>query len=157
MTNSSSFQVHKEICNALCKNKDPSQGLSRWPSGKESAYQYRRHGFSPWVRKIPWSRKWPPAPVFLPGKSHGQRSLAGYSHRVAKSRIWLHARTQGRRITEGADSVQSGWTAVRSGHTSWLLFVLCIFPAPPVSASSNTYSHHSPNYKPAPVSNCSNL
>ena len=74
MTNSSSFQVHKEICNALCKNKDPSQGLSRWPSGKECAYQYRRYGFSPWVRKIPWSRKWQPAPVFLPGRFHGQRT-----------------------------------------------------------------------------------
>ena len=29
--------------------------------------------------KIPWSRKWQPTPVFLPGKSHGQRSLEGYS------------------------------------------------------------------------------
>ena len=35
--------------------------------------------FDPWVGKIPWRRKWPPTPVFLPGKSHGQRSLAGYS------------------------------------------------------------------------------
>ena len=33
----------------------------------------------PWVGKIPWRRKWQPTPVFLPGKSHGQRSLAGYS------------------------------------------------------------------------------
>ena len=32
-----------------------------------------------WVRKSPWRRKWQPAPVFLPGKSHGQRSLVGYS------------------------------------------------------------------------------
>ena len=31
------------------------------------------------VRKIPWRRKWQPTPAFLPGKSHGQRSLAGYS------------------------------------------------------------------------------
>ena len=31
------------------------------------------------VRKIPWRRKWQPTPIFLPGKSHGQRSLAGYS------------------------------------------------------------------------------
>ena len=30
------------------------------------------------VRKIPWRRKWQPTPVFLPGKSHGQKSLAGY-------------------------------------------------------------------------------
>ena len=36
-------------------------------------------GFDPWVGKIPWRRKWQPTPGFLPGKSHGQRSLAGYS------------------------------------------------------------------------------
>ena len=40
---------------------------------------HKRHRFNPWVVKIPWSRKWLPTPVFLPGKSHGQRSLAGYS------------------------------------------------------------------------------
>ena len=37
------------------------------------------HGFNLWVGKIPWRRKWQPTPVFLPGKSHGQRSLACYS------------------------------------------------------------------------------
>ena len=36
-------------------------------------------GFDPWVREILWRRKWQPSPVFLSGKSHGQRSLAGYS------------------------------------------------------------------------------
>ena len=36
-------------------------------------------GFNPWVGKISWRRKWQPAPVFLPGKSHGWRSLVGYS------------------------------------------------------------------------------
>ena len=49
--------------------------------GKESSCQYRRlkrHGFDPWVGKIPWSRKWQPTPVLLPGKFHGQRSLEGY-------------------------------------------------------------------------------
>ena len=44
---------------------------------KESACQCRRRGFDSSVRKIPWRRK--PSPVFLPGKSHGQRSLVGYS------------------------------------------------------------------------------
>ena len=39
----------------------------------------KRHRFNPWVRKILWSRKWQPTPVFLPGKFHGQRSLAGYN------------------------------------------------------------------------------
>ena len=38
-----------------------------------------RLGFDPWVRKIPWSRKWQPTPVFLPGKSHGPESMAGYN------------------------------------------------------------------------------
>ena len=42
-------------------------------------------GFDPWVRKILWRRKWQPTPVFLPGKSHGQRSLAGYTPKVHKA------------------------------------------------------------------------
>ena len=50
-----------------------------WLSGKESTCQYRKCRFDPWVGKIPWRREWQPTPVFLPGKSHGQRSLAGYS------------------------------------------------------------------------------
>ena len=36
-------------------------------------------GFNLWVGKIPWRRAWQPTPVFLPGESHGQRSLCGYS------------------------------------------------------------------------------
>ena len=39
----------------------------------------RRPRFNPWVGKIPWRRKWQPTPGFLPGESHGQRSLAGHS------------------------------------------------------------------------------
>ena len=39
----------------------------------------RRHGFDPWVRKIPWRREWQSTPVSLPGKSHEQRSLVGSS------------------------------------------------------------------------------
>ena len=54
-------------------------GLPRWQSGKEFICQFRRCRFDPWVRKISWNRKWQPTPAFLPGKSHGQRSLAGYS------------------------------------------------------------------------------
>jgi len=38
-----------------------------------------RSGFGLWAGKISWRRKWKPTPVFLPTKSHGQRSLAGYS------------------------------------------------------------------------------
>ena len=45
--------------------------------------------FSPWVGKSPRRRKWQPTPVFMPGKFHRQRSLAGYSHGAPKSRTWL--------------------------------------------------------------------
>ena len=54
-------------------------GLPWRLSGKEYACQWRRLGFDPWIGRIPWRRKWQPTPVFLPGKSHGQRSLEGYS------------------------------------------------------------------------------
>ena len=53
-------------------------------SGREPACQRRRRkrwGFDPWVGKVPWRRAWQPTPVFLPGESHGQRSLVGYSPR----------------------------------------------------------------------------
>ena len=73
--------------------------LPRWHSGKESAYQFKRHrkcGFNPWVRKIPWRRIWQPTPVFLPGKFHGQKSQVGYSPRGHKElditeRLSMHA------------------------------------------------------------------
>ena len=55
----------------------------RWLRSKESACQNagdaRDMGLTPWIRKIPWSRKYQPAAVFLPGKFHGQKSLAVFS------------------------------------------------------------------------------
>ena len=36
-------------------------------------------GFDPWLKKVPWGRKWQHAPVFLPGEAHGQKTLVGYS------------------------------------------------------------------------------
>ena len=53
------------------------QKAFQWLSSKESACQCRRCQFDPWVGKIPWRRKWQPTLVFLPGKSHGQKSLVG--------------------------------------------------------------------------------
>ena len=66
-------------------SKPKSQICSIWlgfPGGaksKEPTCQWRRHRFNPWVRKIPWRGAWQPTPIFLPGESHGQWSLAGYS------------------------------------------------------------------------------
>ena len=65
-----------------------------FPGDKESSSQCRRGtrcGFDPWFGKIPWRREWQPTPVFLPGESHGQRSLASTVHGAAESQTQLRA------------------------------------------------------------------
>ena len=56
--------------------KEPTCQCRGWSSQSQ---RRKRCGFDPWVGKIPCRRAWQPTPVFLPGKSHGQRSLTGYS------------------------------------------------------------------------------
>ena len=91
-------------CSQLLLNIFWINWLPRWFSSKESACQswrHRRCRFSPWVRKIPWRRKWQPSAVFLPGESHGQRILAGYrpwDQKESNTTEWLtlpHSRYQG--------------------------------------------------------------
>jgi len=84
-----------------------SSWASRWLSCKDCACQCRRHGFDPWVRKIPWRRKWQPTSVFLPGKSHGQRSLVGYSPWVPKESALteLMSRMQGIKIPHAMEQL----------------------------------------------------
>ena len=72
---------------------DSSPSLPSGSNDKEPTCQCRRgkrHEFDPWVGKIPWRRKWPPAPVFWPWESYGQRSLVGYSPSGHKS--WTQLR-----------------------------------------------------------------
>ena len=60
----------------------PARDFPGVRSGKESAWiclKWNKCRFSPWVGKIPWGRKWQFPPIFLPGKSHKQGSLMGYS------------------------------------------------------------------------------
>ena len=77
--------------------------IASYPTSQASleAQQLRIHlqcripGFDPWVGKIPWRRKWQCTPIFLPGESHGRRSLVGYSPRGRKEsdtteRLHLH-------------------------------------------------------------------
>ena len=59
------------------QGSNPGRLYCRWILYQLSHQGSRRPGFDPWVRKIPWRRKWQPTWVFLPGESHGQRSLAG--------------------------------------------------------------------------------
>ena len=69
-------------------------GLTKWLSDKESICLCRRCQFNPWVGKILWKRKWQPTPVFLPGKSHKQRSLERLqsmgSQRVSHTHTHIH-------------------------------------------------------------------
>ena len=89
--------------------------LPRGCSGKESTWWCRRckaHRLNPWVRKVPWRRKWQPTAVFSPRKFHGQRSLVAYSpwgrkesdtteHTPVKLHLPLHSRClAGARRTE---------------------------------------------------------
>ena len=74
------FSLSKSHSSMLSFNKylsspTPCQGLPWWLRRLRIHLQCRRPGFNPWVRKIPWKRKWQPTTVFLPGKSHGQKSL----------------------------------------------------------------------------------
>ena len=75
-----------------------NSGLPRWLSGKNLPANAGDAGDSGsiLVGKIPWRRKWQPTPVFLLGKSHGQRSLAGYS-------LWGHEELD---MTEGTAHTQ---------------------------------------------------
>ena len=76
--------THMCICTCMCwpTCKCAHICAGGFPGGantKGSACNAGR--FNPWIGKIPWRRKRQPTPVFLPGESHGQRSLAGYSPR----------------------------------------------------------------------------
>ena len=72
-----------------------SQGLPCWLRRYRICLQCRRPGFDPWIGKIPCRRAWQPTPVLLPGESHGQRSLAGYSP-------WGHKEWDTERLTHRA-------------------------------------------------------
>ena len=98
-------------------------GLPRYLSGKESTCNARGY---PWVGKVPWSRKWQPTLVFLPGKLYGQRNLASYSpwgHKesdMAECTCWNSYRCK--------DILRSGW------ETRWqnlLQWVSCLHQAAP--------------------------
>ena len=84
-------------CSTFIMKYSGGGGFPGGASGKDPPCQcrrHKRHGFDSWVGKIPWRRKWQPTPVFLPGKSHRQRSLMGYNLwgcRVGDDRVTEHS------------------------------------------------------------------
>ena len=65
--------------------------LLRWHSGKEPACRCRKWGLDPCVNKIPWSRRWQPTPVFMPGKGGLQsRGSQRVRHDRACMHTWIH-------------------------------------------------------------------
>ena len=91
--------------------------------GKEPVCQCKRHkrcGFDPWVRKTPWRRAWQPTPVFLPGESYGQKSLAGFSPQS-------HRESDTTEVTQHAHSIltpncMSLLFILNSNHLPYILF-----------------------------------
>ena len=88
--------------------------------------QFKRPGFDPWVRKIPLRRKWQPTPIFLPGKSRGQRNLVGYNPWVTKES----------NMTKWLSRGYLPWLPVTALHSwnrawsCWQLKAICWWPSP---------------------------
>ena len=104
---------------ALNRELLPSDsGLPRWLSGKDPNCQRtisRRRGFNSWVGKILRRKKWLPTPVFLPGESHGQRNLAGYSPWGCKEvdvteRLGMHTAGALRKAAQEGSPSPRPWT-----------------------------------------------
>ena len=95
----------------------------KWHSWDSACHcrRHKRHRFGPWVRKMPWRRAWQPTLEFLPGESHRQRSLAGYSSWGSQSR------TQLKQLSMRACIVNQRSVSLQHG-TSYLdfTFLLCL-------------------------------
>ena len=102
-------------------------GFPGGSDGQESACKVK----NPWVRKIPWRKKWQPTPVFLPGEFHGQRSLVGYSpwsHKESDTTLIttvtiIHMQEREAKEIEG-DKLKSTSQVVRTSIVSWPFFQL---------------------------------
>ena len=117
------------------------EGLPKWHSDKESACLCRRHKrcrFEPWVRKIPWSRKWQPTLVFLPGKFHGQGNLVDCSPWGHKeSDTTAHAQRQRQLLIRPDKSLPYYW-----GKSLLSLLMLYTYDEVSLISVGNTNSSH---------------
>ena len=95
--------LHKNLYTSIYSSIIPGsqrwkQSWLSWGGSVVIRLQCRRRGFDPWVRKIPWSWKWQPTPVFLSGKSQWQRSLAGSSS-WGSQKSWTQLNTETSQVT----------------------------------------------------------
>ena len=103
--------------------------IPKWLSGRESACQCRRHGFNPWVREIPQRNKWKLIPVFLPGKSHGQKSQVGRLQSIwLQDGKWLNTHTQSFTQIEFSSPLflPNCYIKVSLGDKAWLFTLLML-------------------------------
>ena len=109
-------------------------GFPGGTSGKEPTCQCRRckrHGFDPWVGKIPWRRVWQPTLVFLPGESHGQRSLEGFSlWGTRESHSTAHTCTTGDGYTTCYPGCRKGTRPLEEGSSLFELAEWTSYAAP---------------------------
>ena len=91
-------------------------GLPWWLRWQSVCLQCGRPGFNPWVEKILWRRQWHPTPVIFPGKSHGWRSLVGYSpwdRKESDTTEWLNFKLS-IRVSQVAQTVKKKKKSTRS-------------------------------------------
>ena len=108
--------IHKIISETLL---DFNPWWLRWQS---ICLRCRRPRFDPWVGKIPWRRKWQSTPVLLPGKSHGQRSLVGYSPwgcKESDTTEWLHFHFHFQSTIHQWESLEQSSSGPRNKQLNW--------------------------------------
>ena len=89
--------------------------MAQWQRIHLQCRRHKRHRFDPWVGKTPWRRAWQPTPVFLPGESHGQRSLVGCSPWVGRDwGDWAHAH-----VHTGKSLIQQIFKYLSHGRNKW--------------------------------------
>ena len=101
----------------------PSGSAIRNPPALQETW---RHGFDPWVGKIPWRRKWQSTPIFLPRKSHGQRSLGAIAHGIAKESVMTEWVNHNRGFTSLSMKISKSIHMAATGISSFFLWLSSI-------------------------------
>ena len=112
-----------------------AQLVNNSPANAKNTRFCMKRRFNPWVRKSPWRRAWEPTPVFLPGESHGQSSLVGYSswslkesdtteHACTCTWVRTHARAHTHTHTHTLFSCKKMKSCYLCQH-GWILKLLC--------------------------------